>query len=261
MKKDQFIVVCADNPQSAERLIPTAHHMSEHLHKDIILLTCAPDGDTWVKNFGVPYIAMHGGDWKTVIDSLPTAFNAVLAITLCNTSAPRKDFTHPKQVIKNFRECKVAYLVMNTEFRKSKIEILNTALTIDHLRESKEKLIWASYMARFLNSRIRILHFDYRDATLRMRWHNNMRYLDKIFSGLNITYSTEVVQGSELGNPDLAALKIGNIDLFIFLVPDKRDRDLGDLFTSSPELRILQNDRHLPILMLNQRDDLYIMCD
>lgn len=235
--------------------------MSDHLHKDIILLTCASDGEAWVKDFGVPYVAIPRGDWKTVIDSLATTFNAVLAITLCNPSAPRKAFTHPKQVVKNFRDCNIAYLVINSDFHKPRFKIENTVLTIDHLRESKEKLIWASYLARFFNSRIRILHFDYRDATLRMRWHNNMRYLDKIFSSLNITYSAEVIQGSELGNPDLAALKIDSIDLFIFLVPDKRDRDLGDLFTTSPELRILQNNRNLPILMLNQRDDLYIMCD
>lgn len=236
--------------------------MSERLRKEIILLTCAADGDTWVKTFGVPFVAMPGGDWKTVIDSLPTAFNAILAITLCEEDASRKSFTHPRQIIKHFRECKIAYLVVNRQWSATSEKWpATTCLTIDHMRESKEKLIWASYTARFFKSDIRILHLDYHDETLRMRWHNNMRYLDKIFSGLNITYTADTIAGSELANPDLAALKSDNIDLFITLVPDKRNRDLGDLFSPSPQLRILQNRLHLPILMLNQRDDLYIMCD
>ena len=145
---------------------------------------------------------------------------------------------------------------------------LPTFLTIDHQRESKEKLIWASYMARFFGSTVTIFHRNYRDAAFRTRWHNNMRYLDKIFSSLNLTYETAVLEGgSEFGNPDLLAIKqlspfTSHLSpLFIALVPDRRDRDLGDLFSSPAELRLIKNHAHLPILLLNQRDDLYVLCD
>ena len=293
MKKDQFIVLCADTAQAAEGLLSAGRLFADKLRKGLILLTCAADGDQWVGRFDVPHVVLPGGDWKAAIDSLPTAFNAILAITLCDPSAPRRSFTHPKQLLKNFRECKIAYLVVSeqclvfsdatqsdTNQLTTEHLTLNTVLTIDHQRESKEKLVWASYMARFLGSTVRIMHFDYRDAAFKMRWHNNMRYLEKVFGNLGLEYQTEVLQGSEMGNPDLAAFKqvaggreqVADSNLpttgyglpatiFIMLVPDGRDRDLGDLFSTRPELRAITNPQHIPVLLLNQRDDLYIMCD
>ena len=95
-----------------------------------------------------------------------------------------------------------------------------------------------------------------------------MRYLDKIFSSLNLTYETEIIEGgSEFGNPDLLAIKqLSTLNfqpstLFISLVPDRRDRDLGDLFTKPAELRLIKKGALLPVLFLNQRDDLYVLCD
>jgi hypothetical protein len=267
LKKDQFIVICAECPEDAERLLPTARFFAEKLHKGMILLSCAPGAEAWIEQFNVPFMALKG-DWKTAIDALPTTMNAVLAITLANPHAPRRSLSHPRTLLKNFRDCKVAYLVLPSQSSIINFQFSITALTIDHQRESKEKLIWASYMARFFGSTIQVMHRNYRDAAFRMRWKNNMRYLDKIFSSLNLTYGTEVIDGgSEFGNPDLLAIKKTSTfhfplsTLFIALVPDRRDRDLGDLFSKPAELRLIKNDAHLPVLLLNQRDDLYVLCD
>lgn len=262
MKKDQFIIVCADSAPTAQTLIPTAQHCAERLHKGLILLSCSPGAEEWIDRFGIPYMALKG-DWKTAIDALPTALNAVLAITLADTAAPRRSFTHPRQLLHNFRDCKVAYLVVSS--RQPTVSgrwPQTTSLTIDHQRESKEKLIWASYMARFFGSTIQVLHRNYRDAAFKLRWTNNMRYLEKVFSSLGLTYESAVIsRGSEFGNPDLIAIKESGFELFIALVANRRDRDLGDLFAKPAELRLLENTSGIPVLLLNQRDDLYVLCD
>lgn len=263
MKKDQFIIICAERAEDAKKLIPTARFFAEKLRKGMILLSCAPGAEGWIERFGIPFMALKG-DWKTAIDALPTAMNAILAVTLADPKASRSSLAHPRTLLKNFRDCKVAYLVLPSPVSTFHFE-LSTFLTIDHQRESKEKLIWASYMARFFGSTIRVMHRNYRDAAFKMRWKNNMRYLDKVFSSLGLTYETEVIEGgSEFGNPDLVAIKTvdePSSTLFIALVPDRRDRDLGDLFTRPAELRLIGNDAHLPVLLLNQRDDLYVLCD
>ena len=278
MKKDQFIVVCAEKVEDAEKLVPTARLFAEKLRKGLILLSCSPGAEEWTEQFGIPFMALKG-DWKTAIDALPTAMNAVLAITLADPGAPRRSLTHPRTLLKKFRDCKVAYVVVNVHNTEHSSLIthhssLTTVLTIDHQRESKEKLIWASYMARFFGSAIRVMHRNYRDAAFKMRWRNNMRYLDKVFSSLGLSYETEVIEGgSEFGNPDLVAIKeVGGMRyevggerkegcVFIALVPDRRDRDLGDLFTKPGELRLIENATQFPVLLLNQRDDLYVLCD
>ena len=203
MKKDQFIIICAECPEDAEKLIPTARLFAEKLRKGMILLSCSPGAEEWIERFGIPFMALKG-DWKTAIDALPTAMNAVLAVTLADPKAPRHSLTHPRTLLKNFRDCKVAYLVCSGEcvVGSTREQILPTThyplptfLTIDHQRESKEKLIWASYMARFFGSTVKVLHRNYRDAAFKMRWKNNMRYLEKIFSSLNLTYETQVIEG------------------------------------------------------------------
>lgn len=265
MKKDQFIVICADTADEVEKLLPWGHFIAERLHKELFLLTCSEDGKEWIETFGVPFVVLKNekNAWKTAIDGLPTVFNAVLSIALADKEASRRSFTHPQQLLKNFKDCKIAYLLIP---RGDFFQFSTVALTINHQRESKEKLVWASYFARFLGSRTVIMHHNYRDAAFKMRWKNNMRYLEKIYSSLGITYDTVALEtGSEFGNPDLIAIKELNsifppAQLFIALVADPRDRDLGDLFTVSPELRILRTSP-VPILFLNQRDDLYILCD
>lgn len=267
MKKDQFIVVCAESAEDAGKLLPTAHFFAEKLRKGLILLSCSPCAEEWIERFNVPFVALKG-DWKNAIDALPTAMNAVLAITLVDSKAPRRSLSHPRQLLKNFRDCKIAYLVLPNNFHFSIFNSqLSTALTIDHQRESKEKLIWASYMARFFGSTIRVMHRNYRDAAFKMRWTNNMRYLEKIFSSLGLSYETAVLEGgSEFGNPDLVAMKTltrgaSSDSLFLALVPDRRDRDIGDYFSKPDELHLIKNEAHLPVLLLNQRDDLYVLCD
>lgn len=257
MKKDQFIVICADSAATAGKLLPTARLFAEKLRKGIILLSCSPGAESWIETLGVPYVALKG-DWPTAISGLPTAFNAVLAIAWCDPEAKKGCFTHEKQILKNFKECKIGYLVVGKG-----VEQINTVgLTLNHQRESKEKLIWASYFARFFHSRIVVMHHPYKDAAFLGRWKNNMRYMEKIFSGLNIAYETQVIEGgNEFGNPDLTAIDAPGTELFIALVADKREKDLGDLFATPPELKLLRNKRQLPVLFLNQRDDLYILCD
>ncbi len=126
-----------------------------------------------------------------------------------------------------------------------------------HRHEGKEKLIWASYLARFLGSDITIATPHYKDAGLRQKLNNNLRFVDKIFKPLNIRYQL-VTLNSQL-SPDEAALRQFHPDLLIARTSDPRERDLIDLLMPLPERRLLASGT--PILFLNPRDDLYILCD
>ena len=128
-----------------------------------------------------------------------------------------------------------------------------------HRREGKEKLVWASYLARFVDSSVTIAHPDYRDGDLRMRWRNNMRFVEKMFSPLGIDYTTALLSRST--RVDLAALDELHPDLLIARTTDTRERDFIDWLLPLPEYRLLTHPSHTPLLFLNPRDDLYILCD
>lgn len=259
MKKDQFVALCADSLQQANQLIPVVKPLAESLRKGIILFTTSSDGDSWVHQTGLPFAVLKS-DWATVVESMPTAFNVVLAVALVNPDSPRSTLSHPRQFLKSFREAKIAYLAVPAIV--SELQFLTVALTLNHQRESKEKLIWASYLERFCRSNVVVYHHPYSDPAFRLRLNNNIRYLEKTFASLGLSFELqELPQGSQFGDPDLKAIRQPEIDLFISLVADARERDLLDFFTPPPPLKLIRKAPQTPILFLNQRDDLYIMCD
>lgn len=258
MNKDQFVIACVESAESAAIVLPWARHFAECLnHKGLMVLhvsTTATD-DSWLKELGVPFVSMRG-DWRTAIEGIPTAFNGILAVAAVNPAAPRTSLTHPKKLLHEFKNCKTAYLVVSGMSEVGSRRSDTTLLTMTHRREGKEKLVWASYLARFLGSRITIAHPDYRDGDLRMRWKNNMRFVDKMFAPLGITYTDAVAYGDDHKNLDLL-----QPDLLIARTSDPRERDIVDLLSPLPEYRLLIHPSHTPILFLNPRDDLYILCD
>jgi len=267
--KDQFVIACIESLESANAILPWARHFAECLnHKGLMVLHVNTDDNgnhvpDWLKSLNVPYVSMHGS-WSTAIEGLPTAFNGILAVTAVNPRAPRTSLTNPKTLLRQFKNCKTAYLCINTVRNYSTYKIQQTALTMTHRREGKEKLVWASYLERFLGSSINISHPDYRDGDLRKSWLNNMQFAEKMFRPLGVEYkSTSLLTGhsSISANLDIDTLEQLQPDLLIARTTDTRDRDLVDFFLPLPEYRLLMHSSQTHLLFLNPRDDLYILCD
>lgn len=270
---DQFVVACIESPESAPAVIAAAKHFAERLrHKQLMLMNVGKhEKADWLKDYGIPYVAMQG-DWATAIEGLPTAFNAILAVTAVDTGAPRSSITNPRTLLHAFRNCKVAYLVVDSQthrFTDTQTLRPRTTLTVDFHRESKEKLIWASYLARFLDAELTIATPQYRDSGLRNLQNNNIRYIDKVFTPLGISYKRHTLsRPSTNGNgrfsrlsPDLQALESLQPDLLIALTTDPRATDPLDWLFGTPDRKLLSHSSHTPLLLLNPRDDLYVLCD
>lgn len=265
MKRDQYVIACIEDEAGAATVMPWARHMAGHLrHKGLMALHVNPttaDAPEWLRRLGVPYASLRG-DWQTAIEGLPTAFGGILAVAAVAPDAPRHSLAHPATLLRNFQSCKTAYLcVHDAQVWDDSPEAARprVVLSMTHRREGKEKLVWASYLARFLNADIAIAHPDYRDADLRRRWMDNMRFADKVLSPFDIRYSTPVVDRDT--RVDETVLDRLTPDLLIARTTDTRERDLFDLFATRPERRLLAHPTHTPLLFLNPRDDLYILCD
>lgn len=265
-KKDQYVIACLEKATDADIVLPYARHFAERLGKGLIVLSVSKEGvGDWIKQYGVPFIGLKG-DWKTAIDGLPTALGGVLAVTAVDLSAPRTSITNPATMLKCFRDCKIAYLAVNGQ--RSEVGSQwpeSTVLSLDHRRESKEKLIWASYMVRFIGSKLTVATPDYKDDGFREKLRNNLLSLKKFYTSLGIEYSTATIPSSSFKSPDLLLTESPTLiskdsTLLIAMTTDRRDRDLGDLLGGTTERKLLQRSQ-IPILFLNQRDDLYVLCD
>lgn len=275
-KKDQYIVAYIADYNNVDIVLSYSLMLSLYLRKGIILLrVCDPkyttettdEAEEKIKalrqrlpdNVFSTYIVLKG---KTadVIELLPKAFNAV-AIAGAVDKSDKKSACHPKNLLRDFAKCKVAYLLAQEPPKDYASVVGKVAFALDFKKESKDKLIWASYFPRFFGSQLWVLSYNYTDEFLRNKWYSNMKFMDKMYKNLQVTY-----QKADLGKPkmfvDVVALeKARELGIGLLICTTTAEKDVMEYFIGVQEERTIVNEHKIPILFLNPRDDLYVLCD
>ncbi|MBR3828435.1 MAG: hypothetical protein IKJ40_03970, partial [Bacteroidales bacterium] len=259
-----------------ETVLSYAVYMAQMLSKGLILLhVCDPKysaltpGEAEEKlrqlqtqvepGVGVTYAALKGETAK-IIEVLPTLLGAVVVVVQADTKARRGSALSGKAILKNFAACKTAFLVAQEPLRNTS-KMKNIAASIDFKKESKDKVIWSSYFPRFGGSRMHILYYDYKDEFLRSKWYANMTQLHKLYSGLNISFEPHIIE-SKSTYMDVNALRYAAAKGYGMLIAvTTKEKDGLEFFVGVQEQRTIVNDERIPILFLNPREDLYVLCD
>ena len=275
--KDQFVIAYLADLSMTNEVVSHACFLARMLNKGLILLyvedshhhnpTVAQATPTLLQieaahpDVHPAHVAMKGNT-REVIDALPTKLNGVIAVAGVNSAARRGSPTHPLQVLHLFGGCKIAYLTVQSLLTDPTV-YTHVGYGIDFRKESKEKLIWASYFSRFNHSRLTMLHFNYTDEGLHTKWHNNVRFMNKFFNGLGVTYNQQSVSGHALFPETLVCDTAAHIGcgLLISVTTDTRDLDIIEWFAGTQERRTIRNPHHLPVLFINPRNDIYVLCD
>ncbi len=272
-KKDQFVIAYLPDFTHEDTVLSHAALIARMLDKGLILL-CNQDPkygtgenpESHLKELQqrlscgiqVSYIAL-ATDTRLLIEALPLKLNGVVAIAAADPKASRKSAYHPKEVLANFANSKIAYLTAQEPFGKERYS--DAALCIDFHRESKEKLIWSSYFARFGKANLHVLYHDYKDDGLKQKWYNNMLFLNKFYANLGIGFLPHIIP-KKSSSPDMDALPFiaeHHYDLLVAITT--KEKDIIDSILGAQETRIIKNPQKIPVLFLNPRDDIYVLCD
>ena len=133
-------------------------------------------------------------------------------------------------------------------------------LPIDIDRQHKEKALWAGYFSRFYLSFVHILCGTYKDKLLNQKVKDNVDFTQKLYQNLEVDYILH-----QFHQP------IDDIDRFsIFYAPEIEASltvimmtsyySLIDYIFGPKENAIIANEDGLPVLRINERDDLYVLC-
>ncbi len=284
-KKDQFVIAYLADLDRTDAVVGYARAVAGFLHKGLILLFVCDkkytslSSDVAQKRLAAIKERYPGedinvcvlkGNTREVITLLPTLLNAVIVVAGVNRRASILKPTHPRRLLWDFGQCRTAYLTVQYRDCEEKPKnanadnlFRNVALRIDYDRQSKEKLIWASYFARFNASRLHVIHENHRDSRLRTKFENNMLFLENFFGGLGVKHETETMPSAS-NFPDRQAVRqavASGYDLLICTTTDTRERDPLDWFIGTQESRVVRNKECLPVLFINPRDDIYVLCD
>ncbi len=185
--------------------------------------------------------------------------NAIIVVACINTEDKTSLFA-PAALLKILHHSRIPYLLVNDDLKQPEL-YKHLVLPIDSTKESKEKVLWASYFGRFNESKVTVLAGHFKDEYLLKYLNNNLKFINKMFDNFDVCFDV-VKCNQKQDNMDAYALdyaKEVNAGLIIILTTEKYG--LMELMRGPKELKIVTNNYKLPILCLNRRDDLYVMCD
>mgnify|MGYP003290403293 CR=1 FL=1 len=279
-KKDQFVIAYLPHLDHTQAVVSHALALARIIKKGLILLhisdpkytSVSPsEAETQMRLLrdellsaqpdiqDISYAALQG-ETKPIIDALPTLLNAVVCVAEVDADAKRKTPLHKKELLRNFAECKVAFLTVQDPLTEA-TAYADVDLSIDFKRESKEKIIWSSYFARFNNSRLHIISPEYKDTGLHQKWTNNMRFIRKLFDNLGITFTLHPINERTTYTDQAALNESARLGHRLFIAVTTKEKDGLEMIMGVQEDRTIVNRYRIPILFLNPRKDIYILCD
>lgn len=132
-------------------------------------------------------------------------------------------------------------------------------LPLDIERQAKEKALWAGYFSRFYQSTIHIVAPHYKDSGLQKQVNDNIAFVEKLYKNLEINYLLHDVEPTnDIDRYSIEFAPEVNASLTVIMMT--KYLTPATLLTGKREKRIIGNPQQFPVLCINQRDDLYVLC-
>lgn len=275
-KKDQFVIAYLNNLDFAETCIEHSVQIAKILNKGLILLHIydplltgvgVDEAERKLKelNSQISETQMHSyislkGETKEVIGKLGQLLNAVVIVSSINTEETKKNKAdNPITLLKNMETSRVAYMICNQ--KRSIVDYSKVLLPLNNARESKEKTLWASYFARFFQSEITLFYRTYKDSLYQKQLNLNLAFARKMLGQFNIIPSNHKSEDRKK-LLDLQALDYADKENYgVIICQTTKDKSLFDRIKGLEEEKVLKNLKDKPILFLNPRDDLFVLCE
>lgn len=271
-KKDQFIIAYIADLDHPETVVSHASWLARMLRKGLILLhisdpryttVTTEDAESRLKQFCADtshtYAALKG-DTRQIITALPKLIGAVTIVAQVVPHARRRSPLSRHSILRNFADSRAAFLVVQKPLDNDSVPT-DIAMSVDFKKESKDKFIWSSYFPRFCNCHMHVLHYDYRDQFLRTKWQANITQLSKLYEETGISFQSHIIPGKSTFQ-DINALRFTASQGYDMLISvTTKEKDGLEFFVGVQEQRTIVNKQQIPILFLNPREDLYVLCD
>ncbi len=273
--RDQFVIAYIYDTEDYQDVVRWSIKFSNLLKKGLILLyicdekytnlstsTAQNKLQTINKEIQLPYThsyAVLKGKTKDIINNLGDLLSAVMIVTKSYRENNRDLPIYYNNIIDNFASSRIAYFVFDTYREDNNFK--NIVLSMNALKECKEKILWASYFGRFANSITHIYYHRYRDEYLQKQLNLNIGFLRKMFRkfALQTHNAHSLDRRTKLDMQAMRYAKQNNYDLCIFQTT--KNKSFIEFFTGLSERMVLRNQQNIPVLFLNQRDDLFVMCE
>ena len=264
---DQKIVVVCDFSQQMNEVIVHGARMADILKKELCLLSFRKGKSD--KNEEYIKLSRLTGSLQSKLPGVPIS-NMVLKGTLQSNITPLVESyeavlvvlhqTKIKEYMKAFRESSIPFLFVNGSIPEF-LQYKSVLVPVDFRKASKDTSLWASYMGRLNKSLIQIIYAHETNSDQLQKLNRNVDFFKKFLSSLNVRHNAIAGTTSSWGicGETLSRAAEWNGDVMIF--SGSSSISLLDLLIGLPEKKIVRNAGHLPVMLINPRKDICMMCD
>jgi len=260
MNKD-YIVILTDPLYFPQKTVQLAELLATGFQKKICFLSVVgneKDAEQAKNSFESWNTAQPNNAFcKSVnkpLEELPDILEQMEAAFLIIELAPDSCYSKVQPMLNVCRPLRIPYIFVKSEM--DKISLQQILVPVGFLVEEKEKGIFASKLARFCGSEITFLQSkDYGSRAAR-----SIDQIKTIFDKLALECS--VLQGNKdsftIQKEAGLRASMGEADLVI--ITSSREYGLDDIFFGPQERKIITSSQ-VPVMVLNPRTDLYVLCD
>jgi len=204
---------------------------------------------------------------ETVRKFVPEVDN-LLCVVMPVAFSKKVSFFNVKSARKWIRKSRIPVLTVGDKAPEEN-DYQQIVLPLDINCQDKELALWASYFPAYLqkncphipkeNLLIHIIFNQYKDELLNQKVQNNVAFVTKMFDNLEAPYRLHSF--TKIDNIHTFGLKfaekMGN-SVMLFLMTEHYS--LVDLLFGPVENKILGNKEQIPVLCLNPREDIFVLC-
>lgn len=157
------------------------------------------------------------------------------------------------------RKLRLPYMVL-PQGTKADWKPSHIYIPVRYDRTDKETAIWASYFARFNKSSLTILYANEKETWAVNNTRLNVLFIKKMFEELGLPYSIQMsICNSQFIHTD--AIKQANKkgDAMV-VISTTKNYSIEHYLTGPAELKAIKNRENIPVLCINPRKDLYVLC-
>ncbi len=133
-------------------------------------------------------------------------------------------------------------------------------IPVGYDRTDKETAIWASYFARFTQSHITLLSAKENAAWAINSLNSNIRFMTKLFNEFGLSFTIKQAQ-SNSGHIQDATIKLAASEHnTIIILSTTKNYSIEHYFKGPVELQTIKNHENIPVLCVNPRKDIYVLC-